>query len=133
MVARGRACSGADYYRAIMTVHGLGRSLAPFFESHDLLLSPTLAKPPVRLGVLHTDFDDPMDYRREIGAFSPFTSIFNVTGQPAMSMPLQWSGTGLPLGSQFVARYGEEATLFRLAGQLEAARPWAERRPPGYF
>jgi amidase len=63
-------------------------------------------------------------------SFMPYTPVFNATGQPAMSVPLCWSDAGLPIGMQFAARYGNEATLFRLAGQLERARPWAERRPP---
>jgi len=60
----------------------------------------------------------------------PFTPLINVTGQPAMSTPLAWNADGLPIGTHWVARFGDEATLFRLAGQLEAARPWAGRRPP---
>jgi len=64
--------------------------------------------------------------------FIPYTPLFNVTGQPAMSLPLHWNAAGLPIGMQFVARMGEEATLFRLAGQLEQAQPWFDRAPPGY-
>ena len=64
--------------------------------------------------------------------YIPFTPLFNVTGQPAMSVPLHWNDAGLPIGMQFVARLGDDATLIRLAGQLERARPWFERRPPGY-
>jgi len=64
--------------------------------------------------------------------FIPYTPLFNVTGQPAISLPLHWSAAGLPIGMQFVARMGDEATLFRLASQLEQARPWFDRAPPGY-
>lgn len=66
----------------------------------------------------------------EVFAFIPFTPVFNVTGQPAMSVPLVWNDAGLPIGLHFVARFGDEATLFRLAAQLEQARPWFDRRPP---
>jgi amidase len=63
-------------------------------------------------------------------AFVPFTPIFNATGQPAMSVPLHWTDTGLPIGTHLVGRFGDEGTLFRLAGQIERARPWTDRRPP---
>ncbi len=68
---------------------------------------------------------------RRVFGFIPYTPLFNVTGQPAMSMPLFWNADGLPIGTQFVGRFGDEATLFRIAGQVERARPWAHRVPPG--
>mgnify|MGYP003445979858 FL=1 len=77
------------------------------------------------LGVIEQEAARMFDY-------IPFTPLFNVTGQPAMSVPLHWSDAGLPIGMQFVARLGDDATLFRLAGQLERARPWFDRRAPGY-
>ena len=74
--------------------------------------------------------DEAVEVRRRTATFSPFTYIFNATGQPAMSVPLYWNDEGLPVGTHFIARFGDEATLFRLAAQLEAARPWIDRRPP---
>ncbi len=65
-------------------------------------------------------------------SFIPYTPLFNVTGQPAMSLPLHWNQAGLPIGMQFASRWGDEATLFRLAAQLEEAKPWFDRTPPGY-
>jgi amidase len=103
--------------------------VAAFFLEHDLWLSPTLAEPPFELGTLDYPADRLEDAIHRAFAFTPFTSLFNVTGQPAMSMPLHWSGAGLPIGVQFAARYGDEATLFRLAAQVEEARPWVERWP----
>jgi Asp-tRNA(Asn)/Glu-tRNA(Gln) amidotransferase A subunit family amidase len=95
-----------------------------------VLLTPTLAEPPVELGVLDMMSEDMNAYTERLWRFTPFTYPFNVTGQPAMSVPLSWNAAGLPIGVQFVGCYGDEATLFRLAGQLEQAEPWAERRPP---
>ena len=111
-------------------LHGISREIAVFFETYDVLLTPTLAEPPVELGVLDMMSADLEAYNERLWRFTPFTYPFNVTGQPAMSVPLSWNDAGLPIGVHFVGRYGDEATLFRLAAQLEQARPWAERRPP---
>ena len=103
--------------------------MAAFHKVYDLVVSPTLAKPPVPLGVLRTDNDDLEAYRRELVAFMPFTQLFNMTGQPSMTVPLYWSAANVPIGVMFSAPFGDEATLFRIAGQLEAARPWFHRVP----
>jgi Asp-tRNA(Asn)/Glu-tRNA(Gln) amidotransferase A subunit family amidase len=130
MVQRAMAIPGPAYVQLLSRLHGISRQIAAFFETYDLLLTPTLGAPPLALGVLDMMSDDLDAYAERLWTFAPFTYQFNVTGQPAMSVPLAWTAAGLPVGVQFVGRYGDEATLFRLAGQLEAARPWAGRRPP---
>lgn len=107
-------------------VREMSRRLAPY----DLWLTPTLAEPPVPLGTLDSPETNPMQGLMRAAGFSPFTPVANLTGQPAMSVPLHWSQEGLPIGVHFVGRYGDEATLLRLAAQLEQARPWCEKRPP---
>ena len=82
------------------------------------------------LGTLVYGGGDPMAHRRRTAGFAPFTFVGNVTGQPGMSVPLSWNGEGLPMGSHFLGRFGDEATLFRLAAQLEQARPWVDLWPP---
>ena len=99
-------------------------------ERYDVILTPTMCAPPWPLGVLDMMTTDTDRYFAAVFASIGFTALFNSTGQPAMSVPLAWSSTGLPLGVQFAARFGDEGTLFRLAAQLEIARPWAGRRPP---
>jgi len=89
-----------------------------------------MAAPPWPLGVLDMMTTDTDAYLKAVYASIGFTSLFNSTGQPAISVPLAWSSSGLPLGVQFAARFGDEGTLFRLAAQLESARPWAGRRAP---
>jgi Asp-tRNA(Asn)/Glu-tRNA(Gln) amidotransferase A subunit family amidase len=126
----GARLTGADYVRATQAAHRLGRQMAAFHTRYDALLTPGLAVPPVPLGWLDMMMEDVHEYWRRVFAFSPFTVWFNITGQPAMVLPLGWSAAGLPLAVQLVARFGDEATLFRLAAQLEAARPWFDRRPP---
>ncbi len=126
----GATLSAGSYARAIQIVHGIGRRFGAFFESHDILLSPTLATPPVPLGTFDMMSEDLSSYNTALFAHIPFTPPFNLSGCPAMSVPLHWTEDGLPVGVQFGAGFGNEAVLFRLAGQLEAARPWRDRRPP---
>jgi Asp-tRNA(Asn)/Glu-tRNA(Gln) amidotransferase A subunit family amidase len=126
---KGEALSAPDYVRATQTAHRLGRQMAAFHTQWDVLLTPGLATLPVKLGWIDMMLDDVDEYWRRVFAFSPFTVWFNLTGQPAMMLPLGQSADGLPVAVQCVARYGDEATLFRLAAQLEAARPWIARRP----
>ena len=127
---RGRQLSAPDYLLALQDLQRLSRAMARFFVDYDVWLAPTLGEPPVPLGTFSFSGGDPLAVRRRMAAFTPFTYLANVTGQPAMSVPLFWNGEGLPLGTHFTGRFGDEATLFRLAAQLAAARPWAGRHPP---
>ena len=120
---------GATYMAAVHTAHRIGRQMAAFHEDWDVLLTPGLGTLPPRLGWLDMMMDDLEEYWRRVFAFSPFTVWFNLSGQPAMMIPLGETGSGFPVAVQAVARFGDEATLFRLAAQLEAARPWIGRRP----
>ena len=129
MYERGKLVSGADYVKAVNTAHRLGRQTAAFHANYDVLLTPGLAGPAPRLGWIDMMLEDADEYWRRVFAFSPFTVWFNLTGQPALMLPLGMSAEGLPLGTQLVARFGDEATLFRLAAQLETARPWFDRKP----
>jgi amidase len=127
---RGRRHTAADYFLARQDMQRASRAVARFFQDYDLWLSPVLAQPPVPLGTFDPLPDDATRGLRAAAGFSPFTFVANVTGQPAMSVPLVWNAAGLPIGVHFLGRVGDERTLFRLAAQLEAARPWAARRPP---
>jgi amidase len=129
-VVDARRMSAADYARSIHTVHRVGRQVARFFQRYDVLVSPTMCKPPHPLGVLDMSTSDPDAYLAAVFASIGFTSLFNSSGNPAMSVPLATSSAGLPLGVQFAGRFGDEATLFRLGAQLETAQPWAGRRAP---
>jgi len=114
----------------VTTLQRLSREVARLFLDFDVLLTPTLAQPPLPLGSFATAPDNPWQALVRAAEFIPFTPLCNITGQPAMSVPLYWNSENLPIGSHFVGRFGDEATLFRLAAQLEVARPWADRRPP---
>jgi amidase len=126
----GHTARAADYARSIAVIHRTGRTVARFFTRYDMLLSPTMCQPPYPLGVLDMMTEDVEGYTRAILGAIGFTSLFNHAGCPAMSVPLAWSRAGLPIGVQFAAPFGDEASLFRLGAQLEAAEPWAGRRPP---
>jgi len=122
--------SSKTHLASLAYVQQMARSFAAYFEDHDVLLSPTNGEPPLPLGTLDSTPGNPIAGLIRAGVFVPFTPIANLTGQPAMSVPLD-EVNGLPIGVQFIGRYGDEATLFRLAAQLETARPWSRRRPPG--
>ena len=126
----GHTTRAADYARAIGVVHRTGRRVAPFFRRFDVLLTPTMCRPPHPLGVIDMMTDDLDRYGQAVLGTIAFTSLWNACGNPAMSVPLAWSRAGLPMGVQFVAGFGDEATLFRLGAQLEAAQPWTARKPP---
>ena len=147
----GDALSAAEYATALRTLESMGRTVGAFFERFDALLTPTLAYPPPRIGELGPSRAQKR-LLRALGAFgsgrlvraagllekaaadafqfTPWTPVYNATGQPAMSVPLHWNAAGLPIGVHFVGRFGDEATLFRLASQLERAQPWFDRLPP---
>lgn len=149
LAAAGRRLSAAELVRAEAEMHRAARSLAAFHATHDVLVTPTLAQPPLRIGALSVSPVERFGLRAvaalparrliellfdqiAIRSFDATgnTMLFNETGQPAMSVPLHLSAAGLPIGVQIAGRFGEEATLFRLAAQLETARPWAARLPP---
>jgi amidase len=143
----GRAFRADELALAVHEIRSLGRAVGRFFERYDLLLTPTLGSPPLEIGALNPKPADlavlaalralpnATAIRKVLDTladrafeFASFTPIANATGQPAMSVPLHWNAAGLPIGVQFMGRFGEEATLFRLAAQLEQARPWAKKR-----
>ena len=128
----GARMSGFDVMDALAYFNGVSRSVGRCFEDIDVLLSPVAAQPPPKHGVIDQNAAgiDGITWTRRTFEWFPFTPLFNATGQPAISLPLYWSRDGLPMGSQFVGRFGDEATLLKLARQLEQATPWADRRPP---
>jgi len=130
-VEYGRRVTAVDLLRALRLCNTITRSVSAFFSTYDVLVTPTVATPPPPLGALNQNDPglDPRGWLNKLFSLIPFTPLFNVTGQPAISLPLGQSREGLPISVQLVARYGDEATLLRLAAQLEQALPWAHRRP----
>ena len=127
---QGKQTMAGDYLIAVSTIQQMCRTVAHSSQRYDLWLTPTLGAPPPRLGHFDATPNDPRAGLEKAIEFVPFTPLQNATGQPAMSVPLYWNAEGLPIGVHFAARFGDEATLFRLAAQLEEARPWANKRPP---
>jgi amidase len=125
----GKQVSSAQYLMLVKEMHGLARRVAGFMQDYDVWLTPTLALPPIPLGLININEPDPIAAFAPAVDYVPFTPIQNLTGQPALSLPLSMSAEGLPIGMMFSARYGDEATLFRLAAQLEEAMPWKDRHP----
>ena len=125
-----RKASAVDYVTALQNAFQISRSVTKFFTGCDIFLSPTLCTPPIRIGEIDTMSDDLSHVAPLLRRYMPGTSMANMTGQPSMSVPLAWSSKGLPIGMMFTAHFGDEAMLFRLAGQLEQIRPWKDRRPP---
>jgi amidase len=125
----GRARSSGDYLGAVAELQRSAREAARLFETYDVVLSPTLAEPPVLLGTFDAPKDMPLLGFMRAGGYVPFLTVGNITGNPSMSVPLAWNDAGLPIGSLFMGRFGDEGTLFGLAAELERARPWQPRVP----
>ncbi|MCR9095238.1 MAG: amidase [bacterium] len=130
MVELAGSRTATDYVNAVRTMHAAGRALAEHMTRFDVVLSPTMAIPPAPLGVLSLSNPDREAQTRTLLQTTGYTQLANLTGNPAMSVPLHWNEEGLPIGLQFMGRTDDEATLFRLAGQLERERPFFDRRPP---
>ena len=123
----GRGLGAVRYLQSRYWIGSWARRMADWWTSHDLLLTPTLGAPPPELGWF-TEAGPEIEGRR-VRSFIPYTAQFNMTGQPAVSLPLHWTPDGLPVGVQLVAAYGREDVLVQVASQLEQAAPWAGRRP----
>jgi amidase len=127
LVEMGRLVSAVDYVKALDMLQAMSRRTVAFFDEYDLFVSPTVAAPPPVVGSMR---DAGIERVMEFWALTPFTALWNTTGQPAMSLPLAMDEAGLPVGVQIVGRPAAEATLLRVASVLEAERPWRDRRPP---
>jgi amidase len=125
---KGRGVSGYQVYAALGTLRAAARLEIETTRGYDAVLTPTLAQPPAMVGQLRDDVDPAADFEAQ-KQFTPYTAPYNMSGQPAVSIPLHWTQAGLPIGVQLIGRPCDEATLLRLAAQLEAAAPWAHRRP----
>ncbi|MDP3860106.1 MAG: amidase [Phaeovulum sp.] len=132
-IAYAAQISGADYLDAVGKIHAYGREMAAFMARWDVVVSPTLAEPPARIGRFAHATEDYEAYRigpDGVFAYSPFCAVFNASGQPAASLPLHWTDDGLPVGVHLGAAFGEDEMLISLCRELELARPWFDRRPP---
>jgi amidase len=125
---RGRSATGRQVYAALATLRQAARVELEATYGYDAVLTPTLAQPPALVGGLRDDDDPAADFEAQ-KRFTPFTAPYNMSGQPAVTVPLHWTDAGLPIGIQLVGRPYGEATLLRIAAQLEEAEPWAARRP----
>ncbi|MDO8432038.1 MAG: amidase [Candidatus Binatus sp.] len=128
----GKARTATELISSMGHGNTLSRLTGAFFQKYDLHVTPTIARPPAAHGEINQNREamTAMEWTRHVFAYCPFTPLFNSTGQPAISLPLYWSAAGLPIGVQFAGRFGDEASLLRIASQLEQARPWAAKKPP---
>ena len=129
--AKGRAVSGPEFGLAIGAMRRFAAEALTALAPYDAVLTPTLATPPLPVGAMRDDEHPELDFEAQ-KAFTPWTSAWNVTGMPAISLPLHWTADGLPVGVMLAARPAEEALLLALSAQVESAAPCAERRPPGW-
>jgi amidase len=127
---KGRALSAIDLSRAVGKLNRVSRQIAPFFADYDCWLTPTMAQLPPKEGYLFADVDDVEGFFERLWHFNPLNTVYNVTGLPAISLPLHMSKSGLPIGMMLGAAFGREDLLFRLSAQLEEAAPWRDRHPP---
>ena len=127
-VQLGDSISGTDYAEAIQMNQRVGRLLGQFHQQYDVLLAPTMASPPVPVGYISES--PPEEYGTRLFSYMGDAGVYNQTGQPSISLPLHWGKDGLPQGMMFSAAYGNDALLLQLAGQLEEAAPWRDKRPP---
>jgi amidase len=130
---KGRQYSAQKYAQAVTSMHLVGRKVGTYFQTFDLWMSPVLCRPPVPIGEFSLNCMDHEAYLDMLRSYMPFTMLFNLSGGPAVSLPLHWSTTGLPVGVQIGADIGHDATLLKVSSQIEAAFPWSERRPPLHF
>lgn len=125
----GKTISASQFLALRVKAQAMSRRIGLFMQSYDVWLTPTLATPPIKNGMLDLTERDAVTGFLPLADYVPFTPIQNLTGQPAISLPLHWSSDGLPIGMMFSAQFGDEATLFRLAAQLEQAQPWKDKHP----
>jgi amidase len=126
--ARGRTASALDVWSALATLRSTARQELERTAQYDAVLTPTLAQPPAKVGGLRNDEDPAQDFDNQ-KRFTPFTAPYNMSGQPAVNIPLHWTEENLPIGIMLVGRPGDEVTLLRIAAQIEAAEPWVQRKP----
>jgi amidase len=128
----GNTVTAAQYQLCWASLQGLSRRVAEWQQSYDAWITPVLATPLMKIGMVNLEETDLMKGWMPIRSYIPLTGLQNVTGQPAISQPLAWSKLGLPIGLQFVGRFGEEHLLLQLVVQIEKVAPWNKKRPPNY-
>ena len=132
MYENGKAFTADQYAKATLINHQAGRVLGNFMEDYDIILSPVLAKPPVKIGEIDMSSKDVATYIERLSSYSSFTGVYNQTGQPSISLPLGFSKNDLPIGSMLTAKFGNDELLVSISSQIEKVAPWADKKPPVY-